>query len=207
MKYTLITFILIFSMNSFAQIRAGVRVRKTKKSRILNCLGKEEEYYHKNSLRGIFYDVNQMMMSEILMLSNADLKIDYFKSVCRNYKNAPALKLFKLILFKKNIFKFSGIDQVKTNQNLATLKELRSKRFELFSKFLTSLQLKSPTADCITKNIPEVIRYNDNIRYLATDLSGNQLFDEKLARRILTKTQKMKSFIKTCKKRKLSMNR
>ncbi len=163
----------------------------------LKCLALEEERYHKKKITNSRSKLNQDLIIELSQSSDFILKSDYLSIVCSPNTISPAEKLLELqLIYGTKIFE--------TNSNemtVASLMEYKKQLPQVFIKHIANLQSELETANCLEKNIPEIKKINDKIKYLEEDLSVDTLlpFQKEIAT-IFRKLEKFNDLKKKCRK-------
>ena len=141
------------------------------------CLGKEEAYIHKNKIGGAYYKLNQTIISALVQLSDTtQMKPKSLNLICS--KRFVSLELLKLLITEEESIFFS----TKGNRNIRQLsvdkhsiKELNEKSINIFISFINSIQAQLKGPHCLTKKIPELNKFFEQIRYTLEDVGVNTI--------------------------------
>lgn len=187
----LITLVLLLPLPTFA-----------KNESLLTCLGKEEESIHRKKIGGVAYRFNQNLIESMIMLGSVDLKKSYLRQVCKD--SWPSLKVFELLIEKSHqVFHLTQQDSAK-NQELMQKKlidELDDKLPDLFSEFIQMIQKQSPSSNCLTDQVPELVKYFEHRKYLDVHQSPLEFMRKNdLALKIIKKLRNYDQLIKKCQK-------
>lgn len=159
---------------------------------LLKCLGQEEKYIHQERIGGAFSELNQSMISFVVMFpSGTTIKSDKLKEICsEKFSSFHLLRLFltegdKIIVRAKT--KKPGDDALEPES-------LAKNSLTMFMQFLSQYQASFSKADCLVQSIPQLRGFFRKTRYLETDLSYRKLvkelnnidliFDKILSRRV-----------------------
>lgn len=164
MKLFCLVFIL-FSSTCFAS-----------QSELLKCLGQEEKYIHNQKIGGAFFELNQSMISFVVMFpSDTEIHAEKLKEVCEEkYSSFHLLRL--LITDGHKIFKESG--ELKPGGDVRRPESLAKHSLSMFLQFLSRYQSGFSKADCLEQSIPELRSFFRKTRYLETDISKQKLLKE-----------------------------
>lgn len=146
---------------------------------ILKCLGKEEAKLHLDKNKDLNdYKLNQKAINFVLAIGQPSFHDDAISQIC-NATN-PTRKFIEL-LFKQGI----NIASTKVNKT-----DFGNELLTLHYAYLTIEQEKYKEANCLEKNIPELVTLNEKLVYLS-DLNPTYdiLFKDELAYKIFTKIQ------------------
>ena len=148
---------------------------------LIECLGKEELKLHKSKKTGPVYKLNQLFLNDLVSAGDISLKEKYFKRVCINPKFTPSVDLMREILISDDIFILSKevINVSIRNFQLSTIEEIKRVIPHIFFSYLSSLQAQTATPNCLTKYIPELKYFQDQFKYLESELETSPLLNEK----------------------------
>lgn len=166
---------------------------------ILQCLGKEENFYAKQKYTGPNYKLNQMMIEEMTSLNELKIKESSYRDICSNPKGYPSLRLLKKILLdERNLF--SQIGKSAIYQTLA--ESIKDKAGDILIDYLTRLQATAQTPDCVVTQIPETKNLFSRYLHLREVLSSTQANGErKELYRIFSKLENVDTWLHKCKKK------
>ncbi|MBD63910.1 MAG: hypothetical protein CME62_01785 [Halobacteriovoraceae bacterium] len=164
MKLFCLVFIL-FSSTSYAS-----------QSELLKCLGQEEKYIHKQKIGGAFFELNQSMISFVVMFpDDTKIQAEKLKEICEEkYSSFHLLRL--LIIDGQKIFKQTG--EKKPGGDIRSPESLAKNSLSMFLQFLSRYQSSFSKADCLEQSIPELRDFFRKTRYLETDISKRKLLKE-----------------------------
>ena len=161
-------------------------------SELLKCLGKEEKYIHQQKIGGAFFELNQSMISFVVMFpSDTKIKSNKLKEVCEEtYSSFHLLRLFLTDGLK--IFSYSNNQQAGADS--ISKESIAKNSLMMFLQFLGRHQANFQKADCLERSIPELREFFRKTRYLETDISYvkvvkelpniDLIFDKILSRRV-----------------------
>ncbi|MCK5882448.1 MAG: hypothetical protein KAG61_02075 [Bacteriovoracaceae bacterium] len=166
---------------------------------LIKCLALEEAHLHKSYISGPIYKLNQKFVSTLSEASNLGIEPKFLKDSCENIKaKSPSVALLKQMILKRGkVFRYTS------NQNLIltknTIDGLYSGLPEIFMNFLSGIQAMMDRPRCLEEQIPEITYFFERFKYLQTDLTGPQLFDDhKKIARIFSGLEKMPTLLKKC---------
>lgn len=148
---------------------------------ILKCLGEEEKKYHVSKKSGPRYDLNQKLIAEVIQIPQVKVKDHFFKQICQTKFNIPSLKLLELSLIEgKNIFippQTSNVAQASVNESMIDGYIETSK--EIFLEFIASIQVLSPTPNCLKEEIPQLDKFFVEVKHLQDEMDLKDLLKKK----------------------------
>ncbi len=167
MKVLLMTLFLGFSYQA-AAIDPG----------LLRCLGAEEKSLHLKKNMGPIYELNQRMISEVVQIPNVKLKNVEFHDICSRKRPSESLHLLQITLLKgKEIFEIpESVTGMQKQITLGMIDDYVDACEEIFLNFISQIQTSAPTPDCLTKEIPELIPFFYDVKYLQEDVEIKRVF-------------------------------
>lgn len=173
-------------------------------NKTLVCLGKEELQIHKNKDKGPYYKLNQDMISGLVQMDKAiRLRAKFYKKVCHKSSLSPSLLLLKEILIHKDKVFYISAKGKKTLPAKSMIKETVENSYKLFIKFLSNIQSFAPTPDCITTQIPQLVRTYEQLQFIQEEVGIKRIIDEiKQKDRIFIKLENLDRIYKKCQRAK-----
>ena len=169
---------IIFSALAFLILTTPVQAKPLKK--FLVCLGQEESYIHKNKIGGAYAKLNQEMISALVQLSDhIVMRPKLEEKVCN--KRFASVEILRLLLTEK---KPPFITQAKVGNikgraiDKNSIKELQEKSIYIFIDFVNSIQTQMKSANCLTKQIPELQTFFQKLRHTLEDVGMKQIFNK-----------------------------
>ena len=144
---------------------------KVATSRLLRCLGAQEQRFHKLKTQGAFYELNQRLIGELIQAHGVDANASLLKQVCtKNPKSALAM-LEAMLLDQKDWFVIKATDnKMQDSINRELVKELNQTAPEILLNFIASLQVQAPSADCLEKHIPGIGKLHHEVKWLQEEV-------------------------------------
>lgn len=172
----------------------------TKAFQITQCLGAEEALIHKAKEKGPSYQVNQILLSIFLNLSNINLKDQYFKKLCKDIKIGTSVEFLELIFRNYNeLFTFTHSSK-QQSVPLSEISELTNKLPELFNQYLLELKTKSPVHDCLERHVKGLSEFYVQVQYLEQETNFKFIADkDKQLLNILNQLKNQDQFFEQCK--------
>jgi hypothetical protein len=170
MKYLFLS-LLIFSNSSLWAAENTVE-------RLVKCLGKEEAKIHKNKLGGAVYELNQRLISELIMFNKIEVVPNVINDVCKfEGKVYPSVKLLEHLINKQEqVFaiprKLPAVDKEILQ---ATVTEFLDLLPEIFYMYIAHVQAASARHACLEDHVPALKELNRNIKALEQDIPARQL--------------------------------
>ncbi len=134
---------------------------------VVKCLGREESKIHKNRLGGPVYELNQRLISELIMFNKIELVPAMAKDICRNDDTVfGSVKLLEyLVKNDGNVFvipkKLSALDK---EIYRATVNEFLDLIPEIFYNYVSHVQAASARPSCLEDHIPQIKELNRDIK-------------------------------------------
>jgi hypothetical protein len=190
----LLLFILFTSFNCFAKAK-----------KMMVCLGKEEQYIHKNKIGGAFLKLNQDMIGSLVQFpSSVKMTPKMYNKICN-----PEIKFHSLQLLKYLIENNDDVFYIDTNKedisqtaiSKVAIKELQQKSIHIFIDFLNALQADAPSPNCIMNAIEELKVIYTDLRYLQEELGTQKIIDSiNNKQKIFQELERAPSIIQSCHK-------
>lgn len=175
---------------------------------LVGCLGQEELRLHKAKRTGPVYKLNQLFLNDMISAGDITLKEEAFKRVCINPTFTPSVDLMREILLQgSQIFMLAR----KRTQNigirnfqLATIEEIKRLIPHIFFSYISDLQSRTATSDCLTKYIPELKYFQERFKYLESEVGGASLISEpSKIKKIFKSLKNLQEIKKKCSKDKI----
>lgn len=169
-------------------------------NKLLYCLGQEELRIHAANDTGPLYLLNQRMIGEFTQIKNRNLKDVYQSEVCKS--KSTSLSLLQLLLkHKDEIFLPINLESHEKELQDQNIKTLIDHAPGIFLDHLSQIQGTMPTANCLEKHIPEIVKIRDDFKYLQTILTSFQILEsEDRYNIIIDKLQDLENFKRLCEK-------
>jgi hypothetical protein len=169
---------------------------------ILQCLAKEEAQLHKDKVQGILYRLNQEFINELATSNDIALKKSYLDEICGSPKHSPSVGLLRMLLLKESDIydlSLSAVDPKMRPFKIAYIKEFQKQIPRLFIQYISGLQSEMATPDCLTKAIPELVFFNERLKYLEEEISSHEIMrDKNKIVNIFVKLENIKSIKANC---------
>lgn len=178
-------FLLLLGLSPFSAAAARVNP-------LLKCLALEEEKYHKIKVHNSRSKLNIELLNEIAQTSELEIKAEYLAKICAKNEANPAERLLEFhLVHGLDLFELGGSSNER-NLKVATISEYQRQLPQVLMRHLANLQSELPTANCLEKNIPEIKKISDKIKYLEEDLAIDTLKPHR--KEITVIFQKLKNF-------------
>jgi len=148
---------------------------------LLQCLAKEEETLHKGAQNSL-YRLNQEFVNEFAGSNDISIKRQYVDEICLSKKHSPSVGLLRLLLLKENQIYDLSLNEVEASMRpfkMGYINEFQKQVPRLFIQYISSVQGEMPTANCLTKYIPELKDFNEKVQYLEMEMPTQQLIAQK----------------------------
>lgn len=178
---------------------------QTTESRLVLCLGSEEEKLFKAKIQGPIVNLNKELLGQMVSVEKLVLKSNYYKVVCKNRstKVSPSLKLLELILTRgPGIFTSTSDDTIYRGFQQNFLEDLQIKSGKIFLKFLSELQATTAIANCLNEEIPLLGQIAERYKVLETDIQFRDLIKSGEVPRIFKNLEQLNRIYKSCEQRK-----
>ncbi len=149
---------------------------------LVGCLGNEELKLHKEKRTGPVYKLNQLFLNDLVSAGDITLTESAYKKVCVNYVFTPSVDLMREILLDGE--KIFVLSRSVTNKNLrnfqlSAIAEIERVIPHIFFSYLSDLQARTATSDCLTKYIPGLKAIHNRFKYLENEISPGELLKDK----------------------------
>jgi hypothetical protein len=144
---------------------------------LLKCLGAEEKTFHQKKDLGPLYDLNQKLISEIILIPNVSVSPDALKLVCDS-RGSESWKLLQLSLERgKALFEIPpSIKGMQRQMTEGMIDDYLQATREILVNLISQIQAQSPSADCLTKEFPKLVNFFQDLKYLQEEVDIEQLF-------------------------------
>ncbi len=149
---------------------------------LVGCLGREELRLHKSKRTGPVYKLNQLFLNDLVSAGDITLKKEYYSKVCVTPVFTPSVDLMREVLLDgEKIFKLSNrvTNASIRNFQLSTIQEIKRRIPHIFFSYLSDLQSRTATPDCLTRYIPDLKYFQNRFKYLESEIGTNRLINEK----------------------------
>ncbi len=184
---------LLLSPFSFARERVAA-------SRLLQCLGAQEQRFHQQKASGAFYELNQKLIGELIQAHGVDGNASLLKQLCSQNPKSAIHLLEAMLLDRQHwyIIHPSG-NNMQDSINRELIRELAQGAPELLLGFLSSLQAEAPTADCLEKHIPGISRLYNEVKWLQEEVDLRKITTKKSRLlKIFAGIQRSEEFFQLC---------
>lgn len=148
---------------------------QTKVNPLLKCLALEEEKYHKIKVHNSRSKLNIELLNEIAQTSELQVKEQYLNQICAKNEANPAERLLEFhLVHGLELFELGGSSNER-NLKVATISEYQRQLPQVLMRHLANLQSELAIANCLEKNIPEIKKISEKIKYLEEDLALDTL--------------------------------
>lgn len=176
----------------------------SKPNLLLQCLAKEEEDLHKSKNQNALFRLNQEFVNELASSNDITIKNEYVSEICRSKTHSASVTLLKqLLLNESNIYdlSFSGAPASMRPFKLAYINEFQKQVPRIFVQYISGLQSEMATPDCLNNAIPELVAFNEKLKYLEEELSTRALIPQKnRIEAIFNKLRNIENIKKNCEK-------
>lgn len=162
---------------------------------VLRCLGIEEARLHENKESGPIFQLNQKLISELVQIPGARINQVDFRRICG--QGNESLKLLEQILIQGKSLFINTQQGMRKSITQGMIDDFIVSSKEIFLNFTSSIQMISPTPDCLNKHIPELPKLLEQIKYLEDEISIQQIFGDKDLK-IFKKLQDYPLYFKAC---------
>lgn len=150
--------------------------------KFLKCLGEEELNYHKKNLGGAYINLNKMMITEFIQMSETlSLKEKFQNKICQNKTFQPSLMTLYIILkYQEAAFSFhaSERDVVQNSKDKKTMNEVINRSFFALTNFIDDMQSRAIKPNCIIDQIPELRELYKKARYTLENIGTRRTIAE-----------------------------
>lgn len=149
---------------------------------LIGCLGREELRLHKAKRTGPVYKLNQLFLNDLVSAGDITLRSEPYQKVCVKPVFTPSVDLMREILLQGDkIFKLSNrvTNASIRNFQLSTIKEIKRVIPHIFFSYLSDLQSRTATPDCLSKYIPDLKYFQQQFKYLESEVGTSPLLKEK----------------------------
>ncbi len=171
---------------------------------LLQCLAKEETMLHKQKSQGALYHLNQDFLNELASSNDITLKKNFVDEICQSKKHSPSVGLLRLLLLKESDIYDLSLSEVESSMRsfkMAYINEFQKQVPRLFVQYVSGLQAEMPTADCLSKAIPELNFFNERLKYLEEEMSIHEVMkDKKKIEKVFIKLENVDKIRSACEK-------
>ena len=176
-----------------------------KPKQIMVCLGKEEQYIHKNKIGGAFFKLNQDMISSLVQLPLPVKMIPkIYSQICNDTIKFPSLQILKFMIQGSEDIFFTDAKKEEISQmaiSKIAIDEIQEKSIYIFIDFLNALQADAPTPNCILNAIKDLKQIYIDLRYLEEELGTQKIIKSiNNKQKIFQELEKAPQIIKSCQK-------
>lgn len=169
---------------------------------LLQCLAKEESLLHKEKNQGVLYRLNQEFINELASSNDIALKKHFVDEICQSKKHSPSVGLLRLLLLVESDIYDLSLSEVEPSMRpfkMGYINEFQKQIPRLFINYLSGLQAEMATPDCLVKAIPELVVFNERLKYLEEEMSTHEVIRDKAKiEKIFTKLQNLPAIKKHC---------
>jgi hypothetical protein len=192
-----LTFVALFFLINSSLFAADHTVE-----RLVKCLGKEEAKIHKNKLGGAVYELNQRLISELIMFNKIEVVPNIINDICSyEGKVFPSVKLLEHLINKQEQFfiiprRLPAVDKEILQ---ATVTEFLDLLPEIFYMYIAQVQAVSARPACLEDHVPALKELNRDIKALEQDIPARQLMSKnKIASKVMFGIRDVESIWKKC---------
>lgn len=195
----------LFGLALFVSMGADlVQAASPKQNLLLQCLAKEEERLHKKGPPDALFRLNQEFINELASANDITVKREYINEICAGKKHSPSVGLLRLLLLKENEvydLSLSGVDPSMRPFKMAYINEFNKQVPRLFISYIAGIQSEMATPDCLEKAIPELVSFNEKLKFLEEEMSTHQIIHQKTKLApVFTKLEKISEIKARCEK-------
>lgn len=133
-------------------------------------------------MQNALFRLNQEFVNELASSNDINLKKSYVDQICHSSTFSPSVGLLRLLLIKEHEIydlSLSGVEASMRPFKMGYINEFQKQVPRIFIQYLSGLQSELATADCLEKAIPELVGFNEKIKYLEEELPTHQLLTQK----------------------------
>lgn len=194
-KASFLSFLLLFFLLRAQHLQAAPNL-------LLQCLAKEEEILFKKSKQDALFRLNQDFVNELASSNDIFLKKNYIDEICHSKLYSPSVGLLRLLLLKEQeVFdlSLSSVDPSLRPFKMGYIHEFQKQIPRIFIQFISGLQADMSTPECLNRHIPELIVFNEKLKYLEMESTSSSLLaDKKRIESIFFKLRNLASIKKLC---------
>lgn len=194
-SFLLITLVLLYGTEIFAAKKPNL---------LLECLAREEMRLHKEKNQGALFRLNQEFINELASSNDINLKKHFVEEICNSKKHSPSVGLLRLLLLVESDIYDLTLSEVEPSMRpfkMGYINEFQKQIPRLFVQYVSALQAEMPTADCLSKKIPELAVFNERLKYLEEEMTTHEVIrDKNRIEKIFTKLQNLSSIKSACEK-------
>lgn len=170
LKFYLPLFIIGVSLSSFSADQYELL-----KTRLSRCLGQEELKIYRDKLYSAQYHLNQLILENVLQLSNVTLKDEFYNQACGSNQKTPSFKLLEIFLTQfENSFKIVDKGEI-TSMTYALIDGFVQDLRELLKQFIKNVRLNTPYAQCLQEFLPEIYDLEEDLIEIPFEMSFKDL--------------------------------
>ncbi len=169
---------------------------------VVKCLGREESRIHKNRLGGPVYELNQRLISELVMFNKIELVPAMAKDICKNEdKTFGSVKLLEyLVTHDGNVFVLpKKLTLIEKEIYRATVNEFMDMIPEVFYNYVAQVQAVSARPSCLEDHIPQIKELNRDIKALGQEIPARRLIaNNKMGAKIMSSLRDVENLWLKC---------
>jgi hypothetical protein len=149
---------------------------------LLQCLAKEEESLHKKKAPSALYRLNQEFVNELASSNDINVKKVYVDEICQSKIYSPSIGLLRLLLIKEHELydlSLSGVDANMRPFKMAYINEFQKQVPRMFIQYVAGLQSELAGPKCLDQAVPELVGFNEKVKYLEEIITTHQLIANK----------------------------
>jgi hypothetical protein len=149
---------------------------------LLQCLAKEEEALHKKKASSSLYRLNQEFVNELASSNDINVKKIYVDEICHSKKFSPSIALLRMLLLKEHELydlSLSGAPASMRPFKMGYINEFQKQVPRIFIQYIAGLQSELMGARCLEAAVPELMGFNEKIKYLEEEITTHQLISQK----------------------------
>lgn len=148
---------------------------------LVKCLGREEHKIHRKKVSGALYELNQRMISELVMFNKINISPEMKKEICASSKPTPSVRLLEyLVAHQDKVFDLTGkINEAEKELYKSSIQEFTDIIPDLFFLYITHLQAATPRPSCLEEHIPELKSLLSDVKNLEGDIPIKDLLKQK----------------------------
>lgn len=168
---------------------------------LIKCLGREEHKIHKKKLSGALYEINQRLISELVMFQKININPQMKKEICASRNPTPSVRLLEyLVTYQDKVFDLTGpINEAEKELYKSSILEFTDIIPELFFLYVSHLQAVTPRPACLEEHIPQLKSLLEDVKNLEGDVPTKDLLKQKnRGDKILIQLRNFNSINETC---------
>lgn len=166
-----------------------------KANKLLQCLAKEEEKFHKKKVQNALYRLNQTFLNELASNNDINIKQNYVEEICNQKNLSPSVEFLHLLLIKEaDIYdiSLSSTENSMRPYKMGYINEFQKQVPHMLISYISGLQSETSDPKCIANSIPEINYFIEKIKYLEEEMTIHAIMSDK--KKLETIFRKLRNF-------------